>query len=271
MSTGLTSLDLYLDGGLWPNRLNIIFGPAHQGKTAMMLTILANNPEARAIFMTMDEDPNHSVIKLIAMTQNITTSEARELPANERIAITRDTFPNLLTSDQCSSPDMVYRLTQMAQEGWGAPADIIFYDYFGLMVRGVDYSSSVMVMRQLKDLVIRGNPDSVFLIGHQANRAGAMAKGLSMYHMSQVGEADIDGACITVRRRKFTEALTQAEMMLEDAQPTINIGVAKNKVNGKTTSPAGDRFYIDPVSGMVTDDPAQATWYPGYYHGGSDA
>jgi hypothetical protein len=55
------------------------------------------------------------------------------------------------------------------------------------------------------------------------------------------------------RRRIDTEDLTDEEMDHEQAVPTTNVSVMKNKVTGRRTNVEGKRFTVDPVCGIIRE------------------
>lgn len=260
--TGLPVVD-NLTGGLYPNRLNMFVGYTNHGKTAGMLTVIANNliGGKHVLFASCDDTDDDVLRKLLAMRNGVSTQRVMENGAQWRSQQAAELDGQLMIASPLSGTftvDDLAVLFETYKEQKGQYPDLFFFDYLTLLSlpgRDEPYSAVRKQALGFKEL-IRGFKKIVYVIGHQCNRSTVTGfiRGLETKHVEAGGVQETNGVMIGFRRRIDTEELTEDERAGEAEYPTVNVSVMKNKVTGRRSPDiAGHRYAIDPVSGLIRE------------------
>lgn len=136
---GVHDLDLMMRG-IGRGELAFIFGQLHQGKTQLLLNIIAHNHDKRILYFTPDEMAEEVFIKLTAIRQRIDIEEfEKQIKRGEEDAVellrhsaTRD-FPNLAIVDEGMGFKKLNEVRLQQEEVWGKPCELVAIDYLGVI------------------------------------------------------------------------------------------------------------------------------------------
>lgn len=255
----------YLDrisGGLRPEKLNIITGYSHHGKTSLMLTscVKAIGDGKPCLFVSGDDTDDMLLHKVIAMKEHMSTFDVEDKgPHWRRDYVRKNLAEHLLIAaakEDYSIPELEL-IYEDACEHFNGPPLICCFDYIGLLRMNSDsqenqFNNIRNKFRVLKKM-IRSFGNSVWMIGHQCVKAAADASALTLNHMEYGGHQDADGVVIGCHRKNMS-AMDDTELRLEEACPRTYVSVMKNKVTGrKSNNPMGYPLLIDPVSGIIRE------------------
>lgn len=281
IESGLGNLDR-LTGGLRPEKLNMVVGYSHHGKTSLMLRYIIHNIQQgkRCLFISGDDTDDMLLCKIIAMLENCTTEQVEEFGPDWReeyvdlnlkdylvIAASRDEY---ITSDL---NDIYMGAASHLSEitGDAVEPELVAFDYISILKAAInrgeggfnDVRNAVHAVKR----VAREHPSSVWMVGHQCRKDAADTPALTLNHLEYGGHQQADGVIIGCRRGNMA---TMSETELHDEQqcPKVWVSVMKNKVTGrKSPNPIGYPYLIDPTSGYIreildSDKPARINHVP---------
>lgn len=260
---GLEGIDK-LTSGLRPERLNIITGYSHHGKTALMLRLAVHNIRQGlpVLYVTGDDSDDMILHKIIAMMESISTEDVFEAGPQWRTHYVESELEGLLfiagIHDYYSGQNLAF-LYESACDHFGRTPEVGCFDYASLYTtgRGGEEAEAYFIKRKfesLKRFFKRSTPETVWAVGHQCKKEAAEAGALILNHMEGGGHQQADGVIIGCRRRNIA-ALEGADLTEEERLPKVFISVMKNKVTGRTSGNlAGMRYVIDPISGIVREE-----------------
>ena len=228
---GLPAIDVMLRG-VGRGELCIVTGRAHSGKTMLVLQAVANNPDKRVLFFTLDEAAELVLTKLVAITQNINGETLeKQIKANDptTLALVRQTagqqFKNLVVIDEPLNLTQMAEAVVEAETWWGARCDAVIIDFLELLPGEQDVSGVDGKSKALK--VWTKNVDVPVLCLHQSNRSGGnRGKVVGMDSMKYAGDAEATQVIGVSRRRDDTD-LNADELAVVADQITVNVD--KNK------------------------------------------
>jgi hypothetical protein len=139
---------------------------------------------------------------------------------------------------------------------FGESPVVVCFDYISLMKLpgGDNEGFNIRKKYQIfKRNMVRRYDSSIFLVGHQCNKAAGNCTALTLNHMEYGGHQDADGVVIGCRRNAL-EDLEGEQLRLEMEMPRTYVSVMKNKVTGrKSNNPVGHEYLIDPISGELRE------------------
>lgn len=224
---GVPFLDYYLEGGLRPGVLNVVAGRTSHGKTLLARTVVHHNHTKRILYLVADEGKEQIGFDLLGTVRNVRGYMVEQellSPAGlltpvsmERELLTN--FPHVYVPEDDvlrATVEEVAQIVDQAERMWGAPADLIVFDYMGcLAVEGGDTSMMGMIHANIHKELIRLFDQSVWLLISQLRRPGAKMEAPELDAMFGGGEAAIDGCAIGVWRWPANErAHDNNEIML---------------------------------------------------------
>lgn len=248
--------------GLQPNRLNMFVGYLSHGKTAGMCSVIVNNikdgKDLLMVYASGDDSPESLLWKFIAMHDEVSTQWIIEQSSDQwrrdRAAEIMDKRLVIATPENSFDIPKLGELLSQVQEDHGRAVDLFCYDYLATVDEAMNGQAIRTAALAFKKLV-RLFPITVMVVGHQCNRqiVSGGTRGLETRHVEYGGVQETDGVMVGFRRRIDTEDLTDEEMDHEQAVPTTNVSVMKNKVTGRRTNVEGKRFTVDPVCGIIRE------------------
>ena len=234
MPTGIPFLDHYLEGGLRPGVLNVIAGRTTEGKTLLTRTVIKENHDKRILYLVADEEREQIGFDLAGTILNQRGFEveaelrdpASGLDPSILEAKLMAAYPNLHVPDESllgATVEDVASMVDQAERMWGAPAELIVFDFMGCLdIEGGDVSTVGMVHARMHKVLCRMFPESVWLLISQMRRNNTGKTEVpSLERMFGGGEAAIDGCAIGVWR------WAASERKVDDTQVMINIMKAK--------------------------------------------
>lgn len=217
ISTGVPFLDHYLEGGMRPGVLNVVGGRTSHGKTLLARTMIHANATKRILYLVADEGKEQIGFDLLGSIHNRRGYEIeKELidPAGKLTPTKLESelmhfYPNVYVPEDDvlrATVEEVAQIVDQAERMWGAPADLIVFDYMGcLQVEGGDTSMMGMLHASIHKELIRMFASSVWVLISQFRRPGARAAAPELDDLFGGGEAAIDGCAIGVWRWPASE------------------------------------------------------------------
>jgi len=230
LATGVPFLDHYLEGGLHPGLLNVISGRTSHGKTLLARTVIQRHREKRILYIHADEDRTAVAIDLAASAlkrRNYEVKADLKHPAGITPAALEktllDTYPQLHIPEVDmlgAGIEDVASVVDQAERMWGAPAELIVFDYMGcLNIEGGDTNVLGLIHTRAHKTLCRMFDQSVWLVLSQLRRPQGKLIVPSLDQMFGGGEAAIDGCAIGVWRWE--------ERAVDDVHIMLNIMKAK--------------------------------------------
>jgi replicative DNA helicase len=227
---GLPEVDKALGGGL-RSGLHLLAGYQHNGKTQLLLRLLWENRDKAVLLFSPDEDAEQVMFKLISLVTSTPLTDIIVKPAAWKKDVMKEHFPLLAIDDEKRSKYDMMTYIQEAEQFWQRKIQLCAYDYMGYLAsggRGEDFGGSMMkAANTAKDLTRDTRLPWLFL--HQANRSASKGGQLSAASLSYGGEQQAM-TIMTVRRPQPSDpSITMREKHQEEHQPTIRVGLIKNK------------------------------------------
>lgn len=223
--TGISEFDEAMRG-IAPGELCLVNGFAHSGKTVFTTEVIRHNPDKRIILFTPDETRVMVLIKLAAITHGMSARDLEEkiaLENGEAEAMIRDVarehYPNLVVFEETMDIQMMDNAVNEVEEMWGAPAQLICFDYVDLLA-GID--DTVLRMTTLKAWGKRRKVP--FILLHQSSRSAGKDGAKQTITSGGYGGEQQATFVVGVRRKK-----SQIMAMIEE----LNEKIAKK--TGDTT------------------------------------
>jgi hypothetical protein len=237
--TGIRAIDDRLGGGYEPGGTHIISGYSSNGKSLLLANIIGNNRDKRVIYFSPDDTLRLLIPKFYKLV-NGTACRSSKLLAE----FVRSELPWLYLD--CSNPCSVAHMEKVYKQccqTWGEKPEAIVFDY-ATQLTGIGDRI------EQKIGFFKGQAETTkipFIIAHQNNRPGGKP-GISMENVQFGGEREATTLIGVWRRINFQEelAMSEAEILFEETNPTVNIVVAKNKQEQAVTGPMGIQYEIDP-------------------------
>ena len=263
---GLSYLDK-LTGGLRPQKLNLVVGYSHHGKTTLMLRAILHNLDngIPALFISGDDTDDMLLCKIIAMRERITTEEVEANGPDWREEYVDIHLKKLLviagTRDEYYISDLSNIYESAASHlselnGFATEPAIVGFDYITILKLGQHDSggfNDVVAKANAIKKVARKHPNSVWMVGHQCRKSAADTNALTLNDLEYGGHQQADGVIIGCRRENMAQ-MSDDQLRDEQICPKVGISVMKNKVTGrKSSNPIGHPFLIDPVSGYIRE------------------
>ena len=222
--TGFPDLDKEMRG-IAPGEMANIIGYSHSGKTLVLLEILKANRNKNVAFFTPDEPRTLVLIKLACVMHGVSAVDLERLIASDdssSIDMLRSTalehFPHLAVYDESVSLGDMEKATAEVSDVWGAPPDLVVFDYLELLQGGGEDVPS-----KANSLKAWGRRHEVpLLVLHQTSRsAGADGKKLSISSGAFGGEQQATHI-VGVRRKKFDiqAQITELQQKIERSTPS---------------------------------------------------
>ena len=151
---GIHDLDLMMRG-LGRGELCFIFGQLHQGKTQLLLNVVAHNHDKRILYFTPDEMAEEVFLKLTAIRNQLDIEDfERRIKAGDEEAVallkrsaTKD-FPNLAIVDESVGLKRLNEICETQEnEVWGEPCDFIVIDYLGAIPGYADEGAAAKAVK----------------------------------------------------------------------------------------------------------------------------
>lgn len=251
---GIHDMDLMMRG-IGKGELCFVFGQLHQGKTQLVLNIVAHNHDKRILYYTPDEMAEEVFTKLVAIKYGVDaeTLEAR-IKAGDQEAIdllkqaaTQD-FTNLGIVDESMGLKKLNEVcVQMEEDLWEAECDLIVIDYLGSIP---GYADEGMAAKALKGFV-KNERRRVLCIqqGHKDQSKRGKFQGV---HGMLYGGQNEANFLIEVVRPGDAEGLSQFERIA--LQDVLGWKLWKNK--RPPCKKGGGQLYLHPTCGST------CTWGP---------
>lgn len=213
LPVGVPFLDEFLEGGMHPGVLNVIAGRTGHGKTLLTRTMIQRNHDRRILYLHADEDRSSVMFDLAASVLKRRTFDLKRefkhpmsqyTPKSLETTV-MDRFPQLHipnTDLLGASIDDVASVVDQAERMWGAPAELIVFDYIGcLEIEGGDSNVSGLVhMREHKRLCRQFKKSVWCLISQLRRPSSTRPSAPDLNELFGGGEAAIDGCAIGVWR-----------------------------------------------------------------------
>jgi len=239
--------------GIGRGELCIVTGRAHSSKTQLLLNSVVNNPTKRVLWITPDEMAELVLIKLVTMVHELDPIELEKaVKLKDQSAIdtlhefASTSMPNLMVVDRTPTVvQMGVALTE-AENAWGAPADLVVFDFLELLPGDGDARG---VQRKADELKRFGKERDVPLaVVHQTGRAGDRGRAAGMDAMKYGGEQQAMFVLEVFRKR---EDQTETENYRETHANTATVNVAKNKRPPSATGVVD--LFLDPRFGTMRE------------------
>ena len=228
---GILEVDTMIRG-LGPGELCMFTGKSHSAKTQVLLNAVANNPQARILWITPDEVGELVAMKLVAITEQVKPAKLEDDLQNgdeaaaeliDRVVATK--FPNLIVVDDTVDADQMNVAITEARAHWGADPDLVVFDYLELMPSDGDSTGVPSNAKALKALA--KDQKVPLVVVHQASRSGGkrgQAAGIDGMRYGGEAESTVVVECF---RRMDDESLSEYDRAQQAHVVTVN--VAKNK------------------------------------------
>jgi replicative DNA helicase len=247
---GIKPLDDMLRG-IGRGQLCYLTAKAHSGKTALVLTSMVNNPNARVLLFTPDEVAVEVLAKLVSMVrgidgetleQRIRKGDSAAIDAVYRTA--QHDFRNLVVIDETLSFDQMECALREAEEMWGGPADMIAVDYLELLGDG-DSDGIAGLSKDMKRWTKKVERP-VICLRQNSRTSSKRGQAAGMEGMSYAGQNEAIYV-LEVFRKGDDESMPEADRDL--LRDSITVNIAKNK------RPPCKRgmfdLHMDPATGVV--------------------
>lgn len=249
---GIPELDV-LTRGFGRGELIFVTGRAHSGKTQVVLNMINANAAKNVLFFTPDEVAPLVLSKLTAMHYHISAEdiEAR-IKAEDadtvnmvRRAANHD-FRNLIVIDDSLTLNQCSQALAEAQDWWGAPADLIVFDYLELIPGDLEGGEGVVAKAQaLKRWTKQSGAPVVCL--HQSSRSSAPRGQSAGMNSGKFGTEQEAIMLLEVYRKRENESLDEWERASH--ANTLTCRLVKNK---RPPSKVGEvDLFIDPSTGAI--------------------
>jgi hypothetical protein len=245
---GMPAIDAMVRG-VSPGDLMYITGRSHSGKTQVCLQSLANNPGARVMFFTPDEVDVMILTKLVALVRGIDGEslerkirEGDEATIDAVVRTAKDDFKNLIVIDEALTFDQMTMALNEAEEHWGAPANVVFYDFLELSPEGENVNDKSKKMK----LWAKGVERPTIVLRQNSRSSGNRGQAAGLSGMSYGGENE---AIFVLEVYRKLEDTTLEEWERDQIRDTVTINVAKNK---RPPCKKGEvDMYMNPDTGAV--------------------
>lgn len=228
---GILRLDTMIRG-LRPGDLCIFTGKSHQGKSQVLLNAVANNPQARILWVTPDEMGELVLMKLMSMVDHIDPQQledklqAKDPDMLERVGSFKDRFPNFHVVDKTVSAVQLEVAIHEAHDDWGQPPQLVVYDYLELMPTDGEGYGSVTANAQALKAIAKEHAIPMVVV-HQASRSGGKrGQSAGIDGMRYGGEAE---ATVVVECYRKTDDDSLDEYERGQQAHTVSVNVVKNK------------------------------------------
>ena len=223
--TGIAAFDQAMRG-LAPRELMIVQGYAHSGKTLFVTEMLRHNKGRRIVMFTADEDRVLVLVKLTSLEHGVSAEELEyriangDTTAEELVRSTAtEHFPNLVVFDDVAELRRMTEALQECQDYWGAPADLVVFDYVGLLQNGDGEAGAVV--GKIDAIKSWGKEQGVPLVAmHQSSRTkGTEGAEVTIDSGTHGGEQQATFV-VGVRRKR-----DQYRAMIRDLEQRLNTQV----------------------------------------------
>lgn len=199
---GIEALDRQMRG-LSAGHLALLNGYSHSGKTQFTLHILRHNADKRVLVLSPDEPGALIIMKLASAASGM---GAEELEARVRgddpagMAILHETierYPGLVVVNRSISPRVLNAVYDEVCDMWGAPPDLVVFDFLDLLQGGDGPMAKAEVFKAFTT-----EREVPLLLLHQVSRmAGSKGQRMAIDSGSYGGETHATFV-LGVRRKK---------------------------------------------------------------------
>lgn len=249
---GIPELDV-LTRGFGRGELIFVTGRAHSGKTQVVLNMINQNHGKNVLFFTPDEVAPLVLSKLCAMHYQINAEDIEaQIKAGDQATIdmvrraANHDFRNLIVIDDSLTLTQCTQALLEAQDWWGAPADLIVFDYLELIPGDLEGGEGVVAKAQALKRWTKSSGAPVVCL-HQSSRSSAPRGQSAGMNSGKFGTEQEAIMLLEVYRKRENESLDEWER--QSHMNTLTCRLVKNK---RPPSKVGEvDLFIDPHNGAI--------------------
>jgi KaiC/GvpD/RAD55 family RecA-like ATPase len=251
---GLHGIDL-MTRGFGKGELALVVGRTHEGKSQLVINGIANNPDKRTLYFSLDEPTELVLAKLVAIRHGIGSEdlEARikagdaETAELVRRSASHD-FKNLIVIDEPLGLREMKDALLEAEHYWDDKCDVAAFDYLELFPGANEGGDGVVAKAQGVKRWVK-EADVVGLCVHQAKSTGSERGQSAGFGAARYGGNSEAIFGLEVFRKRDDESLSEWDR--DRYRNTISVNLFKNKRPPCRTGSAD--CYLDANTGLIRE------------------